>query len=124
LLLRETPPILGIWQPPLLSFLAASNSTRGLSFGGQTYNDGDVNTITYITIASAGNSTDFGDLLATRVFTGATAGSTRAVVAGGQTVNVIYFVTISTTGNATDFGDLTTSRFGLAACSSAHGGLS
>ena len=70
-----------------------------------------VDVIEYITIASTGDSTDFGNLtLARDPF--ALASSTRAVFAGGynnsvQMQNVMDYITIASTGNATDFGDLT-----------------
>ena len=43
---------------------AASNATRGLWGGGE--NGGDSDVIDYVTIASTGNATDFGDLLAAK----------------------------------------------------------
>ena len=45
---------------------SASNSTRGMYFGGETSStQGDgLNVIEYVTIASTGDVTDFGDLLA------------------------------------------------------------
>jgi hypothetical protein len=70
-----------------------------------------VDVIEYITIASTGDSTDFGNLTVARdPF--ALASSTRAVFAGGynnsiQMQNVMDYITIASTGNATDFGDLT-----------------
>jgi hypothetical protein len=82
--------------------------------------------IDYITIASAGNATDFGDLTVGRDYTSACSSTVRGVWGGGNTStksNVIDYVTIATTGNATNFGDLTAGRYGLAACSNAHGGL-
>jgi hypothetical protein len=108
-----------------------SNSTRGL-FGGLTsLNPGNVihNIIEYVTIASTGNSTDFGDLTIARYSLSASSSQTRAVWCGGgalpavTNVNTIDFVTIATTGNAIDFGDhLFTGRYG-AGCSDSHGGL-
>jgi hypothetical protein len=72
----------------------------------------------YITIATTGNATDFGDL-DTAIDTGsATSNNTRGIFSGGNsnpgTCNVIQYVTIDTTGNATDFGDLTHDRQNLA----------
>ena len=61
----------------------------------------------YITIATTGNSTDFGDLTETKSALGALASNTRGVWGGGYSnKNVIEYVTIATTGNGTDFGDL------------------
>ena len=82
--------------------------------------------IDYITIATEGNATDFGNLSADRRDCSAVASSTRGVVAGGKTpstVNIIEYVTIATTGNATDFGDTTSVRAQMAGCSDCHGGI-
>jgi hypothetical protein len=82
--------------------------------------------IDFVTIASAGNSTDFGDLTILNSSLGATSSLLRGVFGGGfpgSLVNVIDYVTIASTGNATDFGDLTVARSSLGACSNAHGGL-
>lgn len=110
-----------------------SNATRGLFAGGsQSGSFGPVsNTISYITIASTGNATDFGDLSLTRWNTAACSSTTRGVFAGGQTTlsassqnNTIDYVTIASTGNATDFGDLIQATAqGIGGCSSGHGGL-
>jgi len=71
------------------------------------------NIIDYVTIASTGNATDFGNLTVARdsAPTGATNG-TRGCFAGGAApgvswMNVIDYITIATTGDASDFGDLT-----------------
>ena len=111
----------------------ASNSTRGLTFGGRWANpsasdtDG-VKEIDFITIATEGNAQDFGDLTAAVHESGALASSTRGIHFGGETPdplsNIIEFVTIATTGNATDFGDLTAAvGDDPAGCSDVHGGL-
>jgi len=93
-----------------------SNNIRGIFAGGRNqpaaqYN----NVIDYITMATTGNATDFGDF--DTIVRGAhgTASSTRGVIHGGQTpgnsfVNNIQYITIGSTGNATDFGDLTEAR--------------
>ena len=95
------------------SKFSTANSTRGLLAGG--YNSGgEQDEITYITIATTGNSTYFGDLTAVSAFGGSGASSsTRGILTVGGTPgphNRIDFVTIATTGNATDFGDLTLAR--------------
>lgn len=80
----------------------------------------------YITIASTGNATDFGDLTVARNDTTGTGSSTRGVVMGGNTgsvSNVIDYITIASTGNATDFGNLASATEKGAAISSDHGGL-
>jgi hypothetical protein len=88
-----------------------SSSTRGLFAGGNVSATpgGAANTsnvIGYITIASTGNATDFGDLTAVNRGLEGASNATRALFAGGNTENTIQFVTIASTGNATDFGDL------------------
>jgi len=102
---------------------SCSSGTRWVIAGGTTAR---TNVIQYVTIASAGNATDFGDLLATTSeFTG-TSSSTIGIFAGGNisaATNVIQYITIATTGNAIDFGDLTVARSSLASTSAVHGGL-
>jgi trimeric autotransporter adhesin len=109
-----------------------SSSTRGLFGGGTIGGSGGVgtNVISFITIASTGNSIDFGDLTAVRNLNAGCSDSTRGVFAGGTQptgggapVNVMDFVTIASAGNATDFGDLFVARASLAGCSSGHGGI-
>ena len=112
------------------AYSAASNSvtpdvlTRGLFGGGDTL----TNVIEYINIASTGNSTDFGDLLAATRSMCACASSTRGIFAGGDSggdgINVIQYVTIATTGNAIDFGDILRNGYWqFAACSSETRGV-
>ena len=86
-----------------------------------------VNTIDYVTIASTGNATDFGDLAAANYNGSATSSSTRGVYAGGQqpqaaTGDMVY-ITIASTGNTSEFGILSATRHSLGASSNAHGGL-
>ena len=72
-----------------------------------------VNVIDYITMASAGDAQDFGDLSATILGIGTTGSATRGIFGGGQEpgiVNTIEYITISSTGDVTDFGDLTVAR--------------
>ena len=95
-----------------------SNSTRGLFAGGSNNTPDEVyQFIKYITIATTGSASTFGDLTQARQGIGSLANTTRAVFAGGSTlisgsgiVNTIDYVTISSTGNATDFGDTTLAR--------------
>lgn len=106
----------------------ASSSTRGLFFGGATDNStfAPINAIVYITIASTGNSTSFGDLTVAVRAAAACSSTTRALCGGGQGVNkenTISYVTIDSTGNAADFGDLTVASDNLAACSNGNGGV-
>jgi hypothetical protein len=96
--------------------------------GFATDGSGAMNVISYITIASTGGATDFGDLTVKRYSNASCSSKTVAVCAGGTDdivshYNVIDKVTIATTGNASDFGDLTVARVALASCSNGHGGL-
>ena len=112
---------------------SACSNTRGLFAGGSTTTGyaGASNNINYITIATTGNSANFGDLTVRRWQLAGTSSGTRAIFAGGAihtngaATNVIDFVTIASTGNASDFGDLI---FGsptqMAGTSNCHGGLS
>tara|TARA_Y100000361_G_scaffold149397_1_gene163595 strand:- start:25 stop:999 length:975 start_codon:yes stop_codon:yes gene_type:complete len=105
-----------------------SSPTRGLSAGGfnNTPSATKSNVIEFVTIATLGNATDFGDLLTQRYTPGSGSSKTRGVVAGGNTqpgfTNAIEFVTIASTGNASDFGDLTQARMTVGS-SDTHGGL-
>jgi len=67
----------------------------------------------YITFASPGNSTDFGDLTVGRGSSMCNSNGTTMTIAGGLSpiTNTIDSVTIQTPGNAADFGDLTVGRF-------------
>jgi hypothetical protein len=62
------------------------------------------NTIDYITIPTLGNAQDFGDDIATARQGGALASSTRALIAGRDSVSTaISFITFASTGDATNF---------------------
>ena len=100
-------------------------SNRGV-FGGGYSVPTTYNIIDYITIASTGNATDFGDLTVVRYRLAACSSSTRGVFGGGATPsisNVIDYITITTTGNAIDFGDLTVIRSNISGCSSSTRGI-
>ena len=106
----------------------ASNSTRGVTFGGRSPGSTYVNTIEYITIATLGNALNFGDLTAVTAESAPGSSSTRAISAGGENgsaaVNIIQYVTIASTGNASDFGDLTVTAGNMpGGCSDVHGGI-
>jgi len=107
----------------------ASSSTRGLFICGESQPAGTrLNTIQFVTIATTGNATDFGDNTFLLRSMGACTNSLRAVYGGGNdpsaTLNTLSFVTIATTGNGQDFGDLIGGR-SLHACGSSdsHGGI-
>ena len=110
-----------------------SNATRGVYMGGITAPAPAVgtNVMEFVTIASTGNTQDFGDL--SRLDSrdgGAACSATRGVFGGGDPnatpypkTNSIDYITIATTGNSSDFGDLTDARNHVNACSNGHGGL-
>ena len=101
------------------------SSTRGIVLEGAPGTAAS-NTISYITIATLGNSVNFGDRTVAKNQIASMSSSIRAVFggAGAADTNVIDYVTISTTGNATDFGDLPVATWGyIAGCSDVNGGL-
>ena len=95
---------------PLTNF-ALSNATRGISAGGLTapapsYTTN--NSIEFITIASAGDATNFGDLSEVNSYAATCASPTRGIFNQGSTPTykkTIEFITIATLGNATRFGE-------------------
>jgi len=110
---------------------AVSSNTRAVFALGRTYSGGSsttVNTLEYITIASTGNVTDFGDLSVARYLANAVSSSTRGVFSGGVASsgvsNVMDYITIASTGNATDFGDIISQPYAHGGSSNSHGGLS
>ena len=97
------------------SLAGCGNKTRGLFGGGYrpSPNTDMVNFVDYITIASAGDANDFGDLTVARMFLSAAASSTRGLFLSGRTgtgpytyYDTIDYVSIPTLGNAQDFGNL------------------
>ena len=74
------------------------------------------NVIDYVTMATAGNATDFGNLTVARSVPASASNGTRATFGGGNsssaTDDTIDYVTIDTAGNATDFGNLSVGRSG------------
>ena len=91
------------WDPGGLS-----NETRGVfASGSPSGSEGaGSNIIEYVTIASTGNTQDFGDLPRAEQYVNGASSTVRGLFGGGQS-NVIDFITIATTGNSQDFGDLT-----------------
>ena len=107
---------------------ACSNSIRGLWAGGN--NDAPTavffSNIEYVTIATTGNATSFGNLSKSMHQLGACASPIRGIWAGGSTptiLNSIEYITISTTGNSIDFGDLSLTRSDLGGLSNSIRGI-
>jgi len=101
---------------------------RGVFGGGKAIVGGSqYNIIDFITIASTGNATDFGDLTSTREVNSGVNSLTRGVFGfgntGGASSNVMDYITIASTGNAIDFGDSTITSRGLqgSACDKTRG---
>ena len=82
---------------------------RGFIFGGQTNSS-----IDYVQIATAGNATDFGDMITRGMQLGVCASSTRAVYGGMATnpdnspymTSYMGYITMSSDGAGSDFGEL------------------
>jgi hypothetical protein len=98
---------------------------RGCWGGGTNANDIKQDVIDYVTIATTGNATDFGNLLSNKRFMGGASGDGRGLFFGGgePSQNVIQYITISTPGNATDFGDLTEAKENCGGLSSGARGV-
>lgn len=103
---------------------ALSNGSRGVFFLGTAIDGGNFvnrNNLDYVTIATPGNGTDFGDLTVSRYWTSGAGSKDRGLfgggLVGGTRQDVIDYITIATPGNATDFGNLTVARQGVGACS-------
>ena len=114
------------------SLASLSSSTRACTGGGYSHGSspGTVkNIIDFVTIATTGNATDFGDMQNTAYAYAPASNQTRGLFAGGYqpnngtVVNTIDLITIATTGNASNFGDLTVVRRALAGLESTTRGV-
>ena len=113
------------WMIVSTSSPTLDGGARGLFTSRSTSPGVYVNTVDYITIATTGNATDFGDLTEARETSGAS-NSVRGISAAGRTpsvVNTIDYVTIASTGNATDYGDMVQAKRSGATECNGHGGL-
>ena len=109
----------GVWKINEISKNRQTNKnfprghSRMVQMGGQTPTY--VNTMSYITMETLGNASDFGDMSTATIEPAAVGSATRGIFAGGRTGSaidndVIEFFTIMTTGNAADFGNLSAGR--------------
>jgi hypothetical protein len=99
-----------------------SSPTRGIFAGGRAKGtvgpypaNAGTHEIDFVTIASKGNSTTFGDMTFNGGYCGGMSNTTRGIIGGARqpaTVNNIDMITIASTGNAVHFGDLTVARAG------------
>ena len=103
-----------------------ASRTRGV-WAGEQSPGGYTGDMDYITMASVGNSIDFGDLSQARAtYGGSFSSSTRGVWAGGYnntlspstSVNTMDYVQIGTLGTALDFGDMRQKQYNHTAASS------
>ena len=85
---------------------SVSNDTRGVFAAGRS--GGYVNTMDYVTIASKGNATDFGDLDRVGKYLTGVNNQTRGCICGGSYSfsDSISHITIASTGNSSDAGNL------------------
>ena len=102
-----------------------ANATRGVIKKRLT--PAYTNAIDYLTIATLGNSVDFGDFINNSASAIGCASKTRGCFCGGYGSPAfrtdIGSIEIPTTGDALDFGDLTYTADHAAGSSSGHGGL-
>ena len=99
-----------------------ASPTRGVWHGGYGY-PAYRNIIDYVTIASTGNTKDFGDSSIADYYMGGCSNSIRGISGGAFNpspahLNLIEYTTIATTGNAKDFGDLIQKAASTGACAS------
>ena len=91
-------------------------------------NPAESDDIEFITIATTGNATLFGELTSNSNGGSGMASPTRSVTNLAITPSTSYngqldSVQFATTGNAVDFGDLNTARYVTSGFSNGHGGL-
>jgi hypothetical protein len=112
-----------------ISLMSVSATGRMVFLGG---NPSYVNVMEYITPASTGNVTDFGDMLVgsagnghqmSNGIRGVWAGPGRTSGNGGSYNDEIEYITIASTGNGTDFGNLDVNRGGPAGSSNGIRGI-
>ena len=106
---------------------SVNSPTRGIFAGG--YGDSSpyprYNIIEFITTASTGNATDFGDLSSALSENAGVCNSTRGMIAGcnNPASKVIEVLTIATLGNSVKFGELSGNRDLLGGASSPTRGV-
>ena len=92
---------------------------RGRGVFGTGYNNApnsSLNSMQFVTIATTGNTEDFGDLADSSIGKGSFGSATRGFFAGGDSVpgqadnKAIEFTTISSSGGGNDFGDMTNTK--------------
>ncbi len=113
-------------KPSTSSGSAMNSSTRAVFGGGSDPSAALYNTLEYVTIATTGDATDFGDMTDNKARYGGCSSSIRGIIGCGENPgisNVITYITIATTGNSVDFGDATQAREDVAAVSNSIRGV-
>ena len=103
-----------------------SDNTRGVVGGGNHSPSPMNNNIEFMTIATTGNSNDFGDLTNPMYGLSAAGSPTRGVISAGDmspASNFYQYITIQSGGNAIRFGDSTSSNSGGGSVSNAVRGV-
>lgn len=89
---------------------AGSTGTRAVWMAGDTYSPITTNRIDYITIATTGNATTFGNVATQRRNAASMSNDTRMILGGGDNggnrFNNIEYIIMASTGNGTSFGTL------------------
>ena len=92
---------------------------RGRGVFGTGYNNApnsSLNSMQFVTIATTGNTEDFGDLADSSIAKGSFGSATRGFFAGGDSVpgqqdnKAIEFTIFSSSGGGNDFGDMTSTK--------------
>ena len=101
---------------------SCASPTRAIIAGGYStdpVSGSQVNTIMYVTTATLGNASNFGDLTVARMGIGGASNAVRGIFSGGHPSNTTMdSIEIATLGNAVDFGDLIRGQFRGGAASS------
>jgi len=95
-----------------------SSSTRGIFAGGSAFAPTKTNRIDYVTIASTGNSINFGDMIVNMGNNGACSSSTRGLFCADGNID---YIEIASTGNSVDFGGGSVTRTNAAASNNIRG---
>ena len=110
------------WMIVATSSPNLDGGTRGLWAGGDT--PSNINTINFLTISTAGDATDFGDLATVKSSFCSASNSTIAAWAGGYgSLNAIQTNIFSSTGNSVDTADLQSNVIALSGMASETRGI-
>ena len=120
----------GTLEVSRLSMAGVNSAVRGIIAGGQQHG-GDNLGIYYITIATTGNSTSFGNLFSHangRSFATGVNSDVRGIICGGsywgsEGIQSMEYITMATTGNSVTFGNLTQKRISSGSANSLTRGI-